>query len=171
MLMTRMRSLPRHFKSDSGFSLAESIVSATIIVVIVLGFALFMSNYNSAQTRVRNDTIASRVLSDQMESLAGIPWDDLMMTGSGECQLDTIRKSSAVVAPGPQTQKVDGLTVSITRKVTWSGTDKNATPTLVTCANTPNDRDDLKTVSVTVRWNDANGEKTKTLSTYRSRWS
>lgn len=166
-LLTRWRHAAQ--KDQSGFTLVEMIIASSIIVAAVTAFILFMAGVANTQRSAALDRDADRALSQQVEILNGIAWDNLMGAPAGaytDCMLDNNRSSTQAVRPGPETVKVDGLNVSISRTVTWT-----ATGDPVTCTSTNKDRADTKTVTVTATWNDGAKQRTRSVSTVRSEWA
>lgn len=154
---------------ESGFTLVEMIIASGIIVASVTAFILFMTGVAGTQRSASLDRDADRALSQQVELLNGLSWDNLMNAPTGsysDCTLDNTRSSTQAVRPGPETVTVDGMAVSIARTVTWT-----ATGDPVTCSSTNKDRADTKTVTVTATWNDGSTQRTRSVSTVRSRWA
>lgn len=168
-----------------GFTLVEIIVATSIIIVIILAFTVFMINIAKKQQTIKSEMEATRILQTELEKTNGIPWKDLMITpasgASTECNLGGSRGYSSQSLNGnPETfLSPEGLTVEITRNVTWLD------GTQVTCAGNK-DKDELKKVSVTAEWYNGKTTKTadvntaeddtllsknKTLATYRSLYS
>lgn len=147
---------------DSGFTLIETVVASAIILVCLVGFSGLMMSLSASQRLSQNTDAAQQVLTQEMEHLATVPFDDLMKTPSPytDCTLTTSRRSAQAVRPA-DTVNNSGLTVQIARTVTWV---TSGDP--VECTSSAKDRDDMKRVAVTVTWADspASGSPTHSMS-------
>lgn len=155
---------------ESGFTMPEIIAATGIIAGVVVAFTVFIMFILGHQAESRMNLIATRVAADQMESLNGIRWDDLMVGGAGvgECDLTATgepRRSTAAVRVGPEKVTVDGVDLAVTRNVQWGSTGGDQ----VVCANGAGDG--LKMVTVNVSYYAGQDLRTKTLVEARSRFA
>lgn len=182
-------------RPSEGFTLTEVMVAASIILVTITSFGLFLSKWQNTQVSNRMDLLATRILQNEEEYLASIPWDDLMTANSlegGTCDLGDGRVSGKLIKPGPERIVADrsiapagipsGMTVSVTREVTWNTilSSDPSTGQIVDCQTNSKDRDDIKRVTITAEWvtpsnivdkSDSEKVNSKTIVVYRSRWS
>lgn len=158
---------PVALRNEGGFTLPEMIVATMIIASATVAFTLFMASIAATQRSAMLDKISDRVLTQQVEMLNALSFDNLMASPSGtyaDCTLSTGRASTQAVRPGPETVSLDGLDVSVTRTITWT-----VSGTGVSCTSTDKDRSEPKTATVTVRWKDGTVTRSKSSSVIRSR--
>jgi hypothetical protein len=120
---------------DDGFSMVEVLIASGIISTVIVAFIVFLINVAITQRTASLDRTATRIMSSELEKIAGAKWDDLMTPPPGgsvsPCVLTTkvvngvsgpSRESFQIVQPGPTTITMDALPVSITRSVVWDKT-------------------------------------------------
>jgi prepilin-type N-terminal cleavage/methylation domain-containing protein len=167
-MLKALRRMNRH--DESGFTLVEMLVSVALITIVTAGFITFLISTSQTQRSMNLEKEAMRALAAQIDATNAIKWDNLMVTPSGtptSCTLDATRISLQSVRPGPELTTFAGMSLSITRNVTWADTGAQ-----VTCATGVSDRAALKRVTITVKWNDGkNTQLTRSASTLRSRWT
>jgi prepilin-type N-terminal cleavage/methylation domain-containing protein len=148
------RKLINILKKEQGFSLAEVLVSVTMIGILVGVMASLMAQSAQLQNRLTALRVANNVMQSEVTAFESAPWDDLMMQPTGvtgqvplcELQGRNLRTSSQIVRP-TDTFDIDQTRITIERSIKWytDGTD-------VTCSNAPNDRADLKVVTIKLTW-------------------
>jgi len=151
MLINRIRNA---YKLEEGFSLAEVLVAVTMIGILVGVMASLMAQSAQLQNRLTALRVANNVMQSEVTEFESSPWDDLMMQPTGvtgqiplcELQGRNLRTSSQTIRP-TDTFEVDETRINIERSVKWY-TDGSE----VTCSNTPNDRADLKVVTIKLTW-------------------
>jgi prepilin-type N-terminal cleavage/methylation domain-containing protein len=155
--------------NQKGFTLVEVVAAVGILASVMIGFSTLLGSVGAAQQIIERERVATRALSNEVEKVQSIKWDDLMprVEGSTSCSLDNIRTSYPAITPGPEVLSEDRVNVTVTRTLKWHLSD-----TLITCDDTSKDRAEPKSVSITVTWDNGRG-KTMTLDTkvVRSRWS
>jgi len=124
--MLKIKKKLNEAKKNSGFSLVEVVVAATIIAAVIASFAVFLTNVAQVENTAGTNRTASRIIAAELDKIAGARWDDLMSppsSGSGTgCVITPSRLSLQIVQTGPTTVTSDVLPVSITRTVVWGKT-------------------------------------------------
>jgi len=107
---------------EKGFTLAELVVASAIILIAALAFIVLMTNLLGNQRAASLARTADRVLSSQMETIAGTPWDNLMLKPEGvyqDCVLESDRVSTQSIVAGPESILSEGVEFAVTRNVVW----------------------------------------------------
>jgi len=124
--MLKIKNKLNKAKKNSGFSLVEVVVAATIIAAVIASFTVFLTNVAQLENTAGTNRTASRIIVAELDKIVGARWDDLMSppsSGSGAgCVITPSRLSLQIVQTGPTTVTSDGLPVSITRTVVWGKT-------------------------------------------------
>lgn len=166
-MLRTLRSDPR--KNNGGFTLVEVIAAVGILAAVMIGFSTLLGSVGAAQQIIERERVATRALSNEVEKVQSIRWDDLMPRPESfaTCALDDIRTSYPAVVTSPEVLSVDRVNVTVTRTVKWHLSDA-----AVTCDDGSKDRAEPKAVFITATWDNGRG-KTMTLETkvVRSRWS
>jgi len=164
-----LKSLRARSTSDSGFTLVEVIAAVGILAAVMIGFSTLLGSVGAAQQIIERERVATRALSNEVEKIQSIRWDDLMPRPENfaTCSLDELRTAYPAVVTSPEVLAVDRVNVTITRTVIWQLSD-----TPVTCEEGAKDRAEPKEISITATWDNGRG-KTMTIDTkvVRSRWS
>jgi hypothetical protein len=169
--------LTRPHKDESGFTLIEMVIASGIIVAVIAVFAMFLASAAGIEQTMNLQRISSRVLGDQVEALNGISFDNLVMASTSgtttDCMYrDGIRRSTRAVKAGPEKHTVDGLTVAITRTVTWQSSGVIVgTVTDGTNGTFCDEKSEPKKVTLTASWLDGGYTRTASVSTIRSKWA
>lgn len=143
---------------DDGSVLLETVISVGIILTALAAFFVFIMQSITVFGNASNLQKVNAVASSELEKTASIPWQDLMPAGNGECTTNSGGEgggrvvSGATLQQGPNEVIVDNLEMSVTRSVEWS----DGTP--VTCTAGNMERDDMKIVTVNVKWFNGNME-------------
>jgi prepilin-type N-terminal cleavage/methylation domain-containing protein len=99
-------------KTEAGYTLVELMVSIVIVSVLALGsFELFTSLLHSAIVSQRQ-AVASTLVTNQMEYIKSLPYDNLAVAGGAIYSTTTI--------PAQVTKKVEGDTYTITTSITYA---------------------------------------------------
>jgi prepilin-type N-terminal cleavage/methylation domain-containing protein len=139
--------------TDDGFSLAEVLVAITMIGMLAAVLASLLVQSSAAQSKLMTRQVAGNLMQVEVSAVESAPWRDVMLrpagaTGGSVCALDgRLLGTSAQAVRSTDRIVSDGVVFDVTRDVRWYGDG-----TSVTCANTPNDREDLKKVTITVEW-------------------
>lgn len=156
-------------KVESGFTLVEVIAAVGILAAVMIGFSTLLGSVGAAQQIIERERVATRALSNEVEKIQSIKWDDLMPRPAtfATCALDDLRTSYPAIVTSPEVLSVDRVNVTITRTVKWHLSD-----TPVTCDEGAKDRPEPKSITINATWDNGRG-KTMTLETkvVRSRWS
>lgn len=155
--------------NEKGFTLVEVIAAVGILAAVMIGFSTLLGSVGAAQQIIERERVATRALSNEVEKVQSIRWDDLMPRPAGfaTCSLDDIRTSYPAIVTTPEVLSVDRVNITVTRSVKWHLSDAQ-----VTCDEGAKDRAEPKAVFITATWDNGRG-KTMTLETkvVRSRWS
>lgn len=165
--------LKRGKPADRGFSLPEVLVATTMIGATVAVMASLLTQSTQAQALMDAQQTVNNVLQAEVAAVHAAPWYDVMLrpTGAGAtsvCELTgrLLQTSAQSVRPSDRAI-IDRVVIDITRDVRWL-----SSGTQVTCANTPNDRDDVKVVTLTMRWwPDSVQQRTRVMTLYLSRYT
>lgn len=167
--------LERRHSSEAGFTMVEMVIASGIVLTVISVFTIFMASVSGVQRSMDLDSIASRVLNDQVEAVNGMGWDNMMMAeteGSNTpCDLGSGRLSTRNVMPGPDKYTVDNVSVAITREIIWAeSVDAQNQPVPVECTAGNMDRAEPKKVIITAQWKDGSYTKSKSVTLLKSKW-
>jgi prepilin-type N-terminal cleavage/methylation domain-containing protein len=156
--------------NDKGFSLIEITIAVTMIGGLVAVMAALIAQGARAQNRLSSMRASNNLMQSEVASVESANWDDVMLKPSGAnsvCSLDSSdsRVSSQIVKPS-ETILMDTIYFDVTRNVTWKTGGAQ-----VLCSISPNDRQDIKVVTITLTWypDGSSGAKTRTEKIYLSK--
>jgi len=164
-----MKSLLHRLRSHEGFSLVEVVVAVAIIGALVAVMASLLAQAARSQNRLIEMRAANNMMQTEVAAMDSTPWDDLMLRPVGAasiCDLagSNTRTSAQVVKP-TDTLILDNVNFTVTRNIQWYTGGQQ-----VLCTTTPNDRNDIKVVTITLTWYpDSSGAATRTSTLYVSK--
>lgn len=155
---------------EHGFSLIEVTIAVTIIGGLVAVMAALIAQGARAQNRLSSMRAANNLMQSEVAAVESANWDDVMVKPSGAnnvCSLDSSdsRVSAQIVKP-TETILMDTIYFDVTRNVTW-----RTGGAQVLCSVTPNDRNDIKVVTITLSWypDGSSGVRTRTETIFLSK--
>lgn len=164
-------------RDERGFTMVEMVIASAMIAALIAIFMVFFGQSTSTHQKLGYIRTAERVLASEMETLAAVTFDNLILApDTGDYQdcvfLSGVRRSTRAVDPAPQTRTVDGLPITISRTVTWQHSGETVSATtgedgVVTC----DEKAQPKLVTVTVTWNDGQRDQERVATVVRSRWA
>lgn len=155
--------------TQKGFTLVEIVAAVGILAAVMLGFSTLLGSVGSAQQIIERERVATRALSNEVEKIQAIRWDDLMPRPVvySSCEIDDLRTGYPAVVTEPEVLSVGRVNVTVTREIRWYLSD-----TPVSCSEADKNKAEPKVVLITATWDNGRG-KTMSLETQvvRSRWS
>lgn len=140
-------------RSDSGFTLTETIIALGVLGVLMASLASVLSFATKANIQNGLTRDVAYILQNEVDAISVANWDDIMLAptdpaASSICRLGTngLRASTQTVRPRDIVVK-DTKEFLVQRDVRWATAGDK-----VSCAVSPNDRADLKVTTITITW-------------------
>lgn len=161
----------KYFKNDKGFTLTEMIVALGLLAVLMSSLASVLSFATKASMQNQSMRKAASIMQNEVDAISVANWDDIMLAPADTdspslCPLGSsgLRASAQIVKPISVLDFEDQQYL-IERDVRWLMSNAQ-----IKCNVSPNDRADLKIVTLTVSWNMGGETYKRTATVVASRY-
>lgn len=164
-----MNRVRRRLATRGGFTIAETLIAATVLLVAAIGSLQALDVGRRANHAAERHDIAGGMAERDLEEISTLPYDeialtempgtsadddsplsrvsgDVFQTATGSSEPLVSDASAGAIEPGPTEVSVGSLTAEVYRFVTWVDA-----PPPATCTTECDTTDDYKRITVAVR--------------------